>query len=59
MLIKDVKFSYVDRKYKLGPYIDFISELDVPSTEYYEIVRTIQQQHPDYEQVKVMSFTKK
>lgn len=59
MIIKDVKYSYVDRKYKLGPYIDFIGELDVPSTEYYEIVRTIQQQHPDYEQVKVMSFTKK
>jgi hypothetical protein len=59
MIIKDVKFSYVDRKYKLGPYIDFISELEVPSTEYYEIVKTIQKQHPDYEQVKVMSFTKK
>ena len=59
MLIKDVKFSYVDRKYKLGPYIDFIGELDVPSTEYDNIVRVIQDEHPEYEQVKVMSFIKK
>ena len=59
MKIKNVKFSYCERKYGLGPYIDFIGELEVPSTEYDNIVRVIQDEHPEYEQVKVMSFIKK
>ena len=59
MIIKEIKFSYFDRKFKLGPYIDFLGKLEVTSTEYDDIVRTIQKEYPEYEQVKVMSFTKK
>jgi hypothetical protein len=59
MIIKEVKFSYVDKKFKLGPYVDFCGELEAPSTEYEDIVSTIHKLHPEYEQVKVMSFTKK
>lgn len=53
MRIKDVKFSYLDRKYGL------VAELDVASPDYDSIVSAIQDRHPEYEQVKVMSFRKK
>ncbi len=56
MIIKNVKFSYVDRKYKLGPYIEFLEELEVPSTDYDCIVSVIEEAHPEYEQVELMSF---
>lgn len=59
MIIKDVKYSYIDRKYKLGPYIEFISELEVSSTDYDYIVSVIQKAHPEYEQIKIMCFTRK
>ncbi len=59
MIIKELKFTYVDKKFKFGPYVDFCGELEVPSTEYEDIVSTIHKLHPEYEQVKVMSFTKK
>ena len=57
-IIKNIKFSYFDRKYKLGPYIDFIVEMEVPTLEYDDIVKTLKKRHPDYEDVKVMSFSK-
>lgn len=31
MIIKNVKFSYAVKTYHVGPYVDFISELEVPS----------------------------
>ena len=58
MIITEVEFSYIEPKYRLGPYIEFISELDVPSLEYDDIVRVIEDNNPDYKNVKVMSFCK-
>ncbi len=58
MVIYNVKYSYVDRKYKLGPYIDFYAELKVPSIDYDSIVSVIQKKNPEYEDVKLMSFDK-
>ena len=59
MIIREVVFSYIDSKYGLGPYVEFLSELDVPSMEYDDIVRVIEDNFPDYKNVKVMSFCKK
>ncbi len=58
MIIKNVKFSYVDSKYKFGPYFEFLAELEVPSTDYDCIVSVIQEAHPEYEQVELMSFSR-
>ena len=57
-IIKNIKFSYLDKKYKFGPYIEFISELEVPSLKYEDIVTAIHMAHPEFEDVKVMSFSK-
>jgi len=59
MIIEDVKFSYIDRKYRLGPYIEFFRELDVPSYDYDDIVKVIQDSHPEYDKVKVIRYRKK
>jgi len=59
MIIKNVKYSFVDRKYKLGPYVDFFAELEVPSLDYDNIVKVIQDAYPEYEQVELMSYTRK
>ena len=56
MIIKDVKFSYNESKYGLGPYIEFFSELEVPSLEYGDIVKAIKNSNPDYKDIKVMSY---
>ena len=57
-IIKNIKFSYFDKKYGLGPYIDFISELEVPSIKYEDIVNTLQEAHSEYSEIRVMSFSK-
>ena len=59
MIIKNVKFSYFDRKYKLGPYVEFISELEVPSTDYDSIINVIQKVHPECEQIRLLRYSKK
>ena len=59
MIIMNVKYSYIVRKYKLGPYVDFFSELEVPSTDYDCIVSVIQKAHPEYEHIKLMNFSRK
>ena len=56
MIIKEIKFSYVDRKYKTGPFIDFFAELEVPTLEYDAIIKVIQQKRPEYGDINVMSF---
>ena len=56
MKVKEVKFSYVDGKYNLGPYIDFISELEVVSCDYNNIIEAIQKKFLEYKEIKVMSF---
>ncbi len=58
MKIKNVKFSYVDSTYKLGPYVDFIDEIDVPSLDYNSIADVLQNEHPEFEQISIMSFSK-
>ena len=52
MIIKEVVFSYIDRKYGLGPYVEFFSELDVPSLEYDDVVKVIEDNFP----IKIVLF---
>lgn len=59
MIITEVEFSYIEPKYRLGPYIEFISELDVPRLEYDDIVKAIEESNPNYVDVRLMSFRKK
>ena len=59
MTIYNVKYSYTDRKYKLGPFIDFFAKLTVSSADYDNIVSAIQAKNPDCEDVKIMSFNTK
>jgi uncharacterized short protein YbdD (DUF466 family) len=56
MKIKNVKFSYSDRKFGLGPYLEWFAELEVSASDYDSIVNAIQLKHPEYKDVKVMSF---
>jgi hypothetical protein len=59
MIIKNVKFSYAIKKYHVGPYIDFMAELEVPSLEYDSIVNAIQEARPRYEQIQLMCYSRK
>lgn len=59
MKIKNVKFSYCDRNFGLGPYLEWLAELEVPSSDYDSIVNEIQLKHPEYKDVRIMSFSKK
>ena len=56
MVIKNVKFSYFNKKSQIGAYIDFIAELVVPSLNTDSIVNIIQESHPEYEQIRVIRF---
>jgi len=56
MIIRNVKYSYQDTKYQLGPYLDFYAELEVETCDYEDIVNTIQELHSDITDVKVLSF---
>ena len=58
MIIKNVKFTFIDSKYKLGPYLDFLDFLEVSSADYDDIVQEILKSHPEYDNIKVMSFVK-
>jgi hypothetical protein len=59
MIIKNVRFSYIVSMYHLGPYIDFIPELEVSSLDYDNIVNAILKAHPEYEQIKIMCYSRK
>ena len=59
MKIKNVKFSYCDRKFGLGPYLEWFAELEVPSSDYDSIVNVIQLKHPEYKDVRIMKKKKK
>ena len=39
--------------------VDFFAELEVPSLDYDSIVKVIQDAYPEYEQVELMSYTRK
>ncbi len=56
MIIKNVKFSYIDVRYMLGPFIDFISELEVDTADYDNIVATILKKEQNITDIKVLSF---
>ncbi len=58
MKIKNVKFSYCDRKFGLGPYLEWFAELEVPSSDYDSIVNEIQLKHPEFKDIRIMSFSK-
>jgi len=58
MKIKDVKYSYLDKRYGLGPYIDFCGELEVERADYDSIVSSLEKVRPGCEDITIMSFTK-
>lgn len=58
MTIYNVKFSFMDRRFHSGPYIDFLPELETHSTEYDHIIAAIQELKKNVECVKLMSFTR-
>lgn len=58
MVIRKIKFSYVDRKTKMGPYIDFITQLTVADTNYDTIVAAITKMRKDIEIVQLISISK-
>ena len=45
--IKNVKFTYIDKKYQIGPIVDFCLELEVKQADYDCIVSAIQQLYPN------------
>lgn len=38
MKIKNVKFSYVDGKYGIGPYVEWCAQLTVVNTNYNQVI---------------------
>ena len=56
MIIQEIKFTYVDKKYNTEPFIDFFAELEVPTLEYDAIIKVIQQKRLEYGDINVMSF---
>ena len=58
MTIFNVKFSFMDKRFHSGPYIDFLPELETRSTEYDQIVSAIQESKKGAESIKLMSFTR-
>ena len=58
MTIYNVKFSFMDKRFHSGPYIDFLPELETRSTEYDQIVSAIQESKKDAESIKLMSFNR-
>lgn len=54
--IKNVKFTYIDKKYQIGPIVDFCPELEVKQADYDCIVSAIQLQNPNYMEIKLQSF---
>ena len=58
MKIKNVKFTFIDSKYESGPYLEFLDFLEVPSVDYDDIVQEILKSHPEYNNIKIMSFVK-
>jgi hypothetical protein len=42
MKIKNVKFSYVDGKYGIGPYVEWCPQLTVVNTNYNQVIMALQ-----------------
>ena len=45
-------------KYQLGPFVDFVDELEVPSVEYDDVVGVLKEKYPEFDNIKVMSFNR-
>lgn len=58
MKIKNIRFTYIDCKYQLGPFVDFVDELEVPSFEYDDVVGVLKKKYPEFDNIKVMSFNR-
>ena len=58
MTVKDIKYSYLDSKYQLGPFVEFEAELEVPSFEYDDVVEVLKKKFPKLSGIKVMSFNR-
>ena len=56
MTAKDIKYSFYDSKYQMGPFVDFEAELEVPSFEYDDVVEALKKKYPKLSDIKVMSF---
>jgi hypothetical protein len=56
MTVKNVKYSFYDSKYQLGPFVEFEAELEVPSFEYDDVVEVLKKKFPKLSGIKVMSF---
>ena len=56
MKIKNVKYSYEDVRYNVGPLIDFYAELEVNSCAYTDVIKAILKQNPKIANVRVFSF---
>jgi hypothetical protein len=58
MTIFNVKYSFIDKRFHSGPYIDILPQLETCSTEYDQIVSAIQESKKDAESIKLMSFNR-
>ena len=58
MKVKNAKYTYCDKAYHLGPFIDFLAELEVENTGYDSIVTAIKNEYLDCEDVQLMTFSK-
>ena len=55
MKIKNVKFSYVDGKYGIGPYVEWCAQLTV--VNYNQVIMALQKKYPEFKDIKVLSFS--
>ena len=56
MMAKDIKYSFYDSKYQLGPFVEFEAELEIPSYDYDDVVKALKKKYPMLDDIKVMSF---
>ena len=57
MKIKNVKFSYVDGKYGIGPYVEWCAQLTVVNTNYNQVIMALQKKYQEFKDIKVLSFS--
>ena len=51
MQIKNVKFSYVDVKYGIGPYVEWCDQLTVVNTNYNQVIMALQKKYPEFKDI--------
>ena len=54
--IKNIRFSYFDKTYGVGPCIEIIGTAIVKDLAYSTIVECIQQLYPQSSDIKIISF---